>query len=276
MASQSSGALGAPVARWYKRAMWPVRASRRFLPLLAFGLAVWLTLGAGPVRAQTVRLAAPEYPPYTSEVNGEAVGIAVDLVEKIMRQAGLRMEAHVVPNYSRCVFEVSHQIADGFFLGSRNSERDAVAVMTAPVMINRWIWVVRGGSAVNPETSAFKQHGSVGVLLNTNPHVWLKSKGYTITGTPTSGVSLLAMLDAGRFDAALVPELVFQHFVQQTGRAASQYRSSLHSSQDFGIYLAKDYLRAHPGLLERINAAIAVVTSEAARGSGKKTVPAKP
>lgn len=256
--------------------MMPPRTLHRLLQWLGYGLGLWLVCGGAPSHAQTLRLAAPEYPPYTSEVDGRAVGIAVDAVEKIVGQAGLRLETHIVPNYARCVFEVSHKISDGFFLGSRNSERDAVAIMTAPVMVNRWIWVVRANSTATPESSTFRLHGSVGVLLNTNPHVWLKSKAYAITGTPTSGVSLLAMLDAGRFDAALVPELVFQHFVQQTGRALTQYRSTLHSSQDFGIYLSKDYVRAHPGMLERINAAIAATSANSARSSDKKSAPRQP
>ena len=256
------------------RSMKPLRTLHRLLHWLVCGLGLWWVCASAP--AQTLRLAAPEYPPYTSELDGRPVGVAVERVEKIMAHAGLRMEVHIVPNYSRCVFEVSHQLADGFFLGSRNSERDAVAVMSQPVMVNRWVWVTRQDSKANPQAPDFKQNSSVGVLLNTNPHMWLKGKAYRITGTPTSGVSLLAMLDAGRFDAALVPELVFQHFAQQTGRPLAQYRSVLHSSQDFGIYLARDYAHAHPGVLERINAAITAVSADAARRGDKPATARKP
>lgn len=225
--------------------------------LWLLGCLAWATAAV----SQELRLAAPEYMPYTGEVNGFPVGAAVEQVERIVQQAGMTMTVHIVPNYSRCVFEVSHQIADGFFLGSRNSERDAVAVMSRPVMLNRWIWVLRKNSHGDPAASLFKNQRDTGVLLNTNPHIWLKEHGYRITGTPTSGNSLLAMLDAGRFDAALVPELVFQHAAQQTGRNTADYRTALHSSQPFGIYLAKDFLRSHPDALERINAAIDEVTA---------------
>lgn len=221
------------------------------------GCLAWATVAG----SQELRLAAPEYMPYTGEVNGAAVGVAVEQVERIVQQAGMTMTVHIVPNYSRCVFEVSHQIADGFFLGSRNSERDAVAVMSRPVMLNRWIWVLRKNSHGDPAASLFRNQRDIGVLLNTNPHIWLKEHGYRITGTPTSSNSLLAMLDAGRFEAALVPELVFQHAAQQTGRNTTEYRTVLHSSQAFGIYLAKDFLRSHPDVLERINAAIDAVTA---------------
>ncbi len=225
--------------------------------LCLVGLLGWATA----VGAQSLRLAAPEYMPYTGEINGAVVGVGVERVARVIERAGMSMTVHIVPNYSRCVFEVSHQIADGFFLGSRNSERDAVAVMSEPVMINRWIWVLRRNSQTDPAASTFKSQRDVGVLLNTNPHVWLKEHGYRITGTPTSANSLLAMLDAGRFEAALVPELVFQYTSQQTGRESTNYRTVLHSSQAFGIYLAKDFLRDHPGALERINAAITEFTA---------------
>lgn len=220
--------------------------------LCLWGLLAW----SAAASAQALRLAAPEYMPYTGEVNGAVVGVGVERVARILKRAGMSMSVHVVPNYSRCVFEVSHQMADGFFLGSRNSERDAVAVMSRPVMVNRWIWVLRKSNPSDPAVPEFKGQRDVGVLLHTNPHVWLKENRYRITGTPTSATSLLAMLDAGRFEAALVPELVFQHAALQSGRNTANYRTALHSSQAFGIYLSKDFLRNNPGVLERINAAI--------------------
>lgn len=219
-------------------------------------LVLWVLLGATGALAQLVRFAAPEYPPYTSEVEGRATGLGVQLVEDIMQRAGLQMEVHIVPNYSRCVFEVSHQIADGFFLGSRNAERDAVAVLSQPVLINRWVWVrLRSDGATT--RAPRRQQDAVGVLLNTNPHIWLRDNGYRITGTPTSSASLVGMLEAGRFDVALVPELVFQHAVQARGRSLSDYQVETHSDQAFGIYLSKDFLRRYPDSLERINRAIA-------------------
>lgn len=240
--------------------------------LCLWGLLAW----SATATAQSLRLAAPEYMPYTGEVNGAVVGVGMERVSRVIERAGMSMSVHVVPNYSRCVFEVSHQIADGFFLGSRNSERDAVAVMSHPVMVNRWIWVLRKNSQANPAVPEFKGQRDVGVLLNTNPHVWLKENRYRITGTPTSATSLLAMLDAGRFEAALVPELVFQHAAQQSGRDTANYRTALHSSQAFGIYLAKDFLRTHPDALARINAAIdelAFPGPARARNTGESTRP---
>jgi hypothetical protein len=153
------------------------------------------------------------------------------------RLARMRMAVPIVPNYGRCVFEVSHQYADGFFLGSQNAERDAVAIMSRPVLVNRWVWVSHKESPDKPAVTGGRTPTAVGVLLNTNPHLWLKDRNYNITGTPTTGVSLVAMLDAGRFEVALVPELVFQYAVQQSNRSLANYRVTLHSNQPFGIYL---------------------------------------
>ena len=226
------------------------------MKLLRSGLLLLALLGQALGLAQELRFAAPEYPPYTTEVDGQASGMAVALVEDIVQRAGMRMSVHIVPNYSRCVFEVSHQIADGFFLGSRNAERDAVAVLSHPVLVNRWGWVSLKDGPEKPATARAPSPTPVGVLLNTNPHIWLKDHGYSITGTPTSSVSLVAMLDAGRFEMALVPELVFQYALQQSNRKPENYRITLHSQQPFGIYLSKDFLRRHPDALARINKAI--------------------
>ena len=226
------------------------------MKLLRTGLLLLFLLVGREGSAQELRFAAPEYQPYTGEVQGQATGVGVAMVEEIITRAGMRMSVHIVPNYSRCVFEVSHQIADGFFLGSRNAERDAVAVLSRPVLINRWVWVTRKEASDKPAIAKSRAATSMGVMLNTNPHIWLKEHGYHITGTPNTGVSLVAMLDAGRFDKALVPELVFQYAVQQSGRNLGDYNITLHSSQAFGIYLAKDFLQRHPEALTRINQAI--------------------
>lgn len=211
---------------------------------------------AFPAHGEDLNLVVPEYLPFTGLVHGQPGGMGFYMVEGVLKEAGLTMKVHVVPNYSRCVSEVQSQGSDGFFLGSRNAERDGVAVMSEPLLLNNWVWVTPVTSALGPGDPDFKTKIRVGVILNTNPHVWLKDRGYTIGGTPVTGAALLAMLDARRFDIAFVPELVFKEALKDAGKKLEDYRLILQVRQPMGIYISKVYLSRHPGIMDKLNAAI--------------------
>lgn len=206
--------------------------------------------------AEVMKMLVPEYLPYTGTVDGKAGGFGVEKVREVFRRAGLEMQVQVVPNYARCVSEVRAGAADGFFLGSRNRERDAVAVMTDAIMINNWIWLLPKGTTRKPADADFVRTASVGVMLNTNPHAWLRDNGYLVGGTTKNAASLLNMLDAGRLDAVLVPELVIQNALQTSGKRLDDYQSHTHSRQPFGIYISKQFIRQNPGVVDQINDAI--------------------
>lgn len=215
-----------------------------------------LCLLLSPVQAETLRFAVPEYAPFTTSTNGKATGFGVEMVEKILKDAGYSMSAHVVPNYSRCLLEVKNRSVEGFFLGSQNPERDAIATLSLPIMINNWIWVSKKTNPLRPETSDYKQKARIGVMLNTNPHSWLLKEQYKIAGTPSNVANLIEMLDLGRIDSALIPELVFMESIRTHSKRLNEYRMVVQSRNPFGIYLSKQYLAQHPEVLLRINAAI--------------------
>ncbi len=213
--------------------------------------------GAGiDALAQEMRLSVPEYLPYTGTVDGKPGGTAIETVREILRKAGMTMTVQVVPNYGRCVQQIKEGTIDGFFLGSRNIERDSIAELSDAITTNNWVWVTRRASSWRAANDDFKQKAHVGVMLNTNPHFWLKSHDYKITGTATTSTSLLAMLDLQRLDALLMPELVFQNAVQATSRSLDNYMTESEIKQPFGIYVSRKFIQVHPGVMARINLAI--------------------
>lgn len=70
------------------------------------------------------------------------------------------------------------------------------------------------------------------------------------------------MLDSKRFDVALVPELIFKKAVADSGRNLKNYQTKLMLAQPFGIYVSKGFIAQHPGILEKVNAAIRKVIHE--------------
>jgi ABC-type amino acid transport substrate-binding protein len=221
----------------------------------------WLVLwGAlvlpGIVGAQALNFVVPEYEPFTGTVGGKAAGIGIDLAAKVFKEAGITPTVQVVSNFARCISEVQTGNADGFYIGSKAADRDAVAVLSDKVLVNRWVWVLPATSALDPKAADFKAKAKVGVILNSNPNTWLKDHGFAISGTPPNVAGLLTMLDANRFNAVLVPELIFQDGLKAAGKTADGYKSVLEVEQPMGIYLSKKTLAANPGLMDKVNAAI--------------------
>ncbi|MFA9217944.1 MAG: substrate-binding periplasmic protein [Sphingomonadaceae bacterium] len=218
--------------------------------------ALMLMLLVGAVAAQAaekMRFVLSNFPPYAYEEHGKIIGLGVQRVEKILHNAGIDYELSLVPNFGRVLQNLKEGKSDGFFLASRNAERDAVATLTLPVLLNRWVWVVPSGSKLDPGSSEFKTQARLGTHMHSNTHVWLLQHGYTVTGAPSNISNLLVMLKMDRINAILLSELVFNEALMRAGQPIDGYSRMLHSEHHFGIYIAKTYLASHPGVLERIN-----------------------
>lgn len=206
--------------------------------------------------AQILRLVAPEYAPFTTLHEGRPSGLGVDLVARVMTSAGLYWTVEIVPNYARCLATLEDGSADGFFLGSTHPERDRLAVFTLPLLNNRWIWVTRAQESILLSQGPPPAGLRVGVLLNTNPHAWLKDHDYPIVGTPGRPESLVNMLEIDRVNAILVPEKIFREVVATSKRSLESFRLTRHSDNPFGLYLSRKFLETHPEVLGKVNQAI--------------------
>ena len=198
----------------------------------------------------------PDFPPYTFEKDGKIQGIGIELVDKILKEAGIQYSLKLVPNYGRAVQNVKIGHSDGFFLASQNAERDKIAVFSNPVVINRWCWFLPANSTLNPNDAIFKTKARVGTFLNSNTHKWLMRKGYNVTGSPTEVDSLLKMLNMNRINVVFLAEAVFLESISKVGEKPESYEKVVQVEKPFGIYISKDYLSKNPSIMEKINIAI--------------------
>ena len=203
-----------------------------------------------------IRFVIPNYPPYTTEIDGKPSGTAVTTMEKILAEAGLAYGVTVVPNYGRAIEDTKKGEADGFFYASRNSERDDIAVFSKPLTMNSWAWFSLKKSAVKTDAANFKETARIGALLNSNPHKWLSQNGYKVTGTPSDDDALLKMLQSNRMDVIFVAQTVFLHTIDTAGLKREDFDMKVEVPQPFGVYLSKKYLEKNPKALEKLNSAI--------------------
>ncbi|QBC42623.1 substrate-binding periplasmic protein [Iodobacter fluviatilis] len=198
----------------------------------------------------------PIFPPYMLENDGKISGIGVELVEKIMKEAGVQYVLKIVPSYARALEDVKDNKSDGFFLASQSAERDKFAVFSNTIMINRWCWFYPAGSTLNPKDIKFKSEAKVGTYLNSNTHKWLLENGYIVTGSPQKIDSLLKMLNVNNINVVFLAELVFIDSIHKMGGNPDSYIKVIQEEKPFGIYISKEYLSKNKGVMEKINAAI--------------------
>lgn len=214
----------------------------------------WIDLGYSQ---NILRLAIPDFPPYTFKKDGKTQGSGVEKVDKIMKEAGIQYTVEYRENYARVFEETKSGLADGFFLASQNAERDKIAVFSNPVFINRWCWFYPIDSTlINPKEVNFKNKAKVGTYLNSNTHQWLIKNGYKVTGSPSNIESLIKMLKADRINVVFLAESVFLDAISKIGEKPERYKKIIQDEKPFGIYISKEYLKKNPDVMNKVNIAI--------------------
>lgn len=61
----------------------------------------------------------------------------------------------MVEDYGTVVQVLKTKLAGGMFLATQNAERDAIAVVTQPLMINKWSWFMLKDSDIDLNSDSF-------------------------------------------------------------------------------------------------------------------------
>jgi polar amino acid transport system substrate-binding protein len=206
---------------------------------------------------ETLRMAMPDYPPYTYIQNGGYHGFGYEAFVSIM--ADLQQDFKIVPepNYGRAVKDMQSQVVDGLFLASENEERNKVAVFSAAVAYTGWTWVwLKQRTDLKPDSISFKQDAVVSAQLNSNPYLWLMKQHYKVAGAPNNIRMLFTLLNSRRVDAIMLPELTAKAVMQQEKLDPSLYSMQLEMQLPFGIYISKAYIARNPDIMPKLNQAI--------------------
>lgn len=225
---------------------------------LRLGLFCCFFLPEGLQAKEKLRMAMPDYPPYTYIQDGTYHGFGYEAFVSIM--ADLKQDFVIVPepNYGRAVKEMQNDRVDGLFLASENAERNAVAQFSAAVTYNKWTWVwLKQRTDLKPSSASFKRKAGVSAQLNSNLYLWLQRHQYKIAGAPNNVRMLFTLLNSRRVDAVIMPELTAYTVIQQEKLDPNLYSMQLEMQLPFGIYISKAYIARNPDIMFKLNQAIA-------------------
>ena len=229
---------------------------------LKFSMVLALLLVSGLVIAteridlpKEVVLTTHNLPPYGSyQANGTFRGIAADRIECALMLMNVELVLKVRP-WNRAQFEVKRGIADGFFAGSKNDERELYAVRSIEVADQKWQWYLLKENNWDVTSSEFHSSAKVSSFLGANMQKWLIDNNYNITSKPTDTKGLAEMLLRERLDAALANNYVMDQVLEDMGGGSSVQRYVL-KSKPLYVYFGKDFIAEHPKFLDSFNSFI--------------------
>ena len=228
-----------------------------FVCVLTIGIAA-LTLAHCNVHAagklsRTLIVTTQEWKPYNFRLDdGTVGGDATAVIRNVLKEMGVDCHITIYP-WARAQQMVKDGHADAFYAASRNSERDAYAVLSDPIAPQTWFWYTRKTSKVSPSDPGFAEKAQVGALLGSNMLHYLERNRFRIKGTPYDMDSLVRMLDQNMLDAVLVSGESMQAYLSERHGGKDQYRKAAVLENPLGIYFSKKFLAENPWFLGEFN-----------------------
>ncbi|WP_417520963.1 substrate-binding periplasmic protein [Marinobacter sp.] len=217
---------------------------------LALGAIALLTFQVCFAQQPSLNLVTFEAPPYQISREGTDIrGETVNTVTCAAKAAGWTTNITMVPQ-KRAIYSLKRNMADGYFAADPSAELDAIARQSYPVALEKWYFFTLDAS---PKLSKDR----IGVVDGSNEEAWLKANDYNIYLSVTSPKQLLALLERGRINAALMDERVMQDLNTDSGTPAID---SLHSHflryAPLHLYLGDVFQVTYPNFLSAFNEAL--------------------
>lgn len=178
------------------------------------------------------------------------------VVECIFEEMNREVEFVPVP-WKRAQKGVEKGAFDGFFIASRNKNRDAYATASSALITSEWVYVVRYEQTLTPGNPAFKEL-DFAANVGTARHQWLISqkKLGNLNGNITSGLTAedtWKMLLRKRFDVLLENGPNVRKMLAGNQFDKRKFRYSLARKVPLSVYFSNSFLKDEPGFLKSFN-----------------------
>lgn len=222
--------------------------------MLYRGILLGLSLLTNVLNAQTfsdLTLGMPHFKPYTYSENGEAKGSGVQKTMQTLNALPVNYKIKQFATYTDLIKALRDDQIQGFFLATKNHERDKYAKFSKPLEYNNWAWFTIKTHAVDVKDKRFKHHQMVGTVENTNTYRWLVRQGYQVIGKKS--IELPELLLQQKIRGAFLAEKVFEEACRTLKIDASQFQKQIEKRREFSIYISKKYLTRNPNFMRALN-----------------------
>jgi len=164
--------------------------------------------------------------------------------------------------WQRAQLGVEKSSYDGFFVASRNENRDHYAEFSEPFFNIDWLYIATKKSGLTPDDPNFTQK-TFAANRGSARLTWLldKVENQEITNEviiTTNSFSSVQMLSRGRVDINLENRENFEVALKKTGLPRSDFKTFIAKSKPVGVYFGNAFLNREPEFLESFNAGVRV------------------
>ncbi len=209
--------------------------------MIAFATILCLSLGAGAgagAGAAEFTLLTHPLPPFTTGTTAAPTGLAVELVETILRRTGDTGEVQVVP-YPRLMRDVQQGPSTIAFIVARTPEREALMQWVGPIVVTPVSLYMRASAPVVPRTLAESRTlGSIGVTRGGADARFFEEHDFANLDFGESQATDLRKVYLGRLDATPMGTIVFESVLDEIGLKRSDFQRAPFTLYDSAIYAA--------------------------------------
>ena len=228
------------------------------MPLALLSMALYLT--SLTVNAQTIRLATHDQAPYGTYMPDKSFdGVAVQVVQCVFKRLGRPLLIEVYP-WERAQLLAQNGTVQGFFPATIKPERLVWAEATASIAPQKWVWYLRAGSSLDPNSPEFKSTAKVGAHFGSNRLKLLEEKKYNVVLKPQSDEQLMLAFMHGRADAILAGDLAMAAAMAEHAVDPSTFRTVVAQDSPLHAYFGRKFLESEPDFVKRFNAALPACT----------------
>ncbi len=216
---------------------------------------ILVILLANPTKAfEPMVLGVPNFKPYSFQEHNKLVGSAIKPVSQALKDSQVKFTLRLYDNYSLLLKALRKDEIQGFFLASKNLERDKYAVFSKPVTFNNWSWFVLKKSDFDVRDRDFKINSTVATVGKTNTYRWLTRSGFQVLSSDIK--NLPNLLITNQVDAVFVAQAVFESRMKSLAIHPKIFVKTVEVKKPFSLYISKYYLQSNEGFMKVLNANI--------------------
>lgn len=199
----------------------------------------------GAVRAENIEYYTFPSPPYqvvidTPGSDAGVHGLTVDVVLCATTSTGRQGRIRAAPQ-KRAIRFLANDLIDGYFAVDPSMALDEVAFRSRPVSLEKWHLVSRADSEP-PENPR------IGAVSGSNEEAWLLSKGRNIFMSVRTAEQLIALLDRGRIDQALMDQRVLENLSD-----TDDFTSKFLRYVPLHVYFGSGFVNQNPEFIDAFN-----------------------
>lgn len=215
-----------------------------------FGSMAFFALCLGCEGAPLLRLETSLAPPYQELQGARLTGESVETVQCVLDRLNHAYRVDIVP-WKRAQSNLQNGLSDGFFSAIPQPQLDKVAILSAPIVLEKWFWFSLAPGL--PPVADFPPDFKIGVLRGSNQEQWLQERDIKISQSVNQLSSLFRLLQIGRIDTFLADEHVMNELLEEKSSHQAILQRRFERYAPMGIYFSLGFLASHPDFIHKFN-----------------------